>query len=335
MINKNNWKLTKKYLEYRSSVDQLCIGSLEKEKVHLRYLLEWMQQNPFLKASAVRPTFPELLKSKRMDGDQKSLSPGYMKKVLATTRRFFSWLIDNQEGYKSIKNVWIETIKVKRLAEIPKQREAVSLEEILTIAHAPVNNLEEERIRASAVFLFLSGMRISAFISLPLLAVDIQNREVKQFPNLGVRTKNGKYAITNLLPIPELLKVVEDWDKKIRAILPPEGFWFAPFSPETCEIDPSVIEIGLHRESIARKNLTAWMKKNNLKYHSPHKFRHGHIQYGLAHSTSHADYKAVSMNVMHSSIQITDQFYSNITDNEIKRRIQSFGNEKPPTSEGG
>lgn len=324
MINKNNWRLTKKYLEYRSSMDQLCLGSLEQEKVYLRYLLEWAQEKPLLKAPSFRPTFPEFLKSNRMDEVHKSLSPGYMKKVLATFRRFFSWLIDNQDGYKSVKFSWIATIKVKRLSEIPKQREAVSLEEILVIARTQVDNLEEERIKAGAVFLFLSGMRISAFISLPLLAVDIQSREIKQFPNLGVRTKNGKYAITNLLPIPELLEVVEAWDKKIRAILPPEGFWFAPFSPETCEIDPSVKEIGLHRESLARKNLTAWMKKNHLKYHSPHKFRHGHIQYGLAHSTSHADYKAVSMNVMHSSIQITDQFYSNITDEEIKRRISSF-----------
>jgi integrase len=325
MINKNNWKLIQKYLEYRLRVDQLCDGSYRKEDVYTRYLMEWAGEKPFLKAPYFRPTLPEYLRNARLDGLKKKLSPGYVKKILATARRFFSWLIDTQPGYKSIKYSWINTVKAKRLTEIPKQREVVTLDEIYRIASAPVDCLVEERIRAAAVFLFLSGMRIGAFVSLPILAVDIQNRRIYQYPNKGVRTKNGKYAITYLLPIPELLQVVIDWDNKVRSILEPKGYWFAPFSPNTGEIDITAYEIGLHRENLARKNLKAWMDKAGLKYRSPHKFRHGHIQFGLAHSKDHADYKAVSLNVMHSSIQITDQFYSNIPDSEIQGRISSFG----------
>jgi hypothetical protein len=54
--------------------------------------------------------------------------------------------------------------------------------------------------------------------------------------------------------------------------------------------------------------------------------------YGLELAITSEDYKAMSMNAMHSSIQITDQFYSNITDEEIKRRIQAFDNKKPLTA---
>jgi predicted DNA-binding ribbon-helix-helix protein len=54
--------------------------------------------------------------------------------------------------------------------------------------------------------------------------------------------------------------------------------------------------------------------------------------YGLVKSTRYADYKAVSMNGMHTSVQITDQFYSNITDEEIKKRIGSSEKEKPLSS---
>ncbi|MCZ7553160.1 MAG: tyrosine-type recombinase/integrase [Anaerolineales bacterium] len=325
MINKNNWKLVRKYLEYRLRVDQLSDGSYRKEDVYTRYLLAWAGDKPFIKAPTFRPTLPEYLRTARLDGSKRKLSPGYVKKVLATARRFFSWLVDTQTGYKSLKYSWIVTIKAKRLPDIPKQRDAVSTEEIYRIACAPVENLVEERIRAAAVFLYLSGMRIGAFVSLPLLAVDIENRRVIQYPNMGVRTKNGKYAVTTFLPIPGLLQVVMDWDSKVRAILEPEGYWFAPLSPDTKEIDITAYEIGLNRGDLARKNLKAWMDKVGLKYHSPHKFRHGHIQFGLAHSTSHADYKAVSMNVMHSNIQITDQFYSNISDSEIHSRISSLG----------
>jgi hypothetical protein len=60
---------------------------------------------------------------------------------------------------------------------------------------------------------------------------------------------------------------------------------------------------------------------SKLPYHSPHKFRHGHIQYGLARSVSIADYKAVSLNVLHANMEITDQFYSNINDGEVQNRI--------------
>lgn len=324
MINKNNWQLIRKYLDDRLNVDQLCDGSFRREEVYTRYLLEWSAEKPFINAPTFRPTLPEFLKDYRRDGARKKISPVYMKKILATARRFFTWLIDTQPGYKKLKYSWIATIKAKRLSEIPQQRDAVSLEEIFQIARAPVENLVEERIRAAAVFLFLSGMRIDAFVSLPLMAVNIPNRWIKQYPNLGVRTKNSKYGDTTFLEIPELMQVIQDWDDKVRAILPPEGLWFAPLSPDTGEIDITVFEAGEHRSCLARKNLVAWMAKVGLKYHSPHKFRHGHIQYGLARSKTHADYKAVSLNVMHSNIQITDQFYSNISPEEVHNRISSF-----------
>jgi integrase len=330
MINKNNWKLVRKYLEFRLSVDQLCEGSYRKEEVYTRYLLLWADDKTFLKAASIRPTLPEYLKTASLDETSKRLSPGYIKKILATARRFFSWLVDNQPGYKSLKYSWIYTLKAKRLNDIPKCQDTVTFEEICQIARAPVNGLIEERIRAAAVFLYLSGMRIGAFVSLPISAVNIDERWILQYPNLGVRTKNSKYAKTYLLNIPELLEVVKAWDEKVRTVLTDEGYWFAPFSPDTCDIEIIAREVGNYRSCIARKNLKDWLNKVGLKYHSPHKFRHGHIQYGLAFSTSHADYKAVSLNVMHSNIQITDQFYSNIPDQEIMTRISGFGQQKTP-----
>jgi integrase len=330
MINRKNWQLTKKYLDYRFSVDQISKGSLKKEQTHLRYLLPWADDQSFRYAPNIRPTFPEYMLSNRLDGEKGKLSAVYVKKTLATARLFFSWLSDNEIGYKSIKQAWIRTIKVKRLSDTPKTREAVTLEEILAIAAQETRTLFERRARAGAVFLFLSGMRIGAFVSLPIQAVDIPNRKVFQYPNLGVRTKNKKYGITYLLDIPELLKVVQEWDDEIRAILPLNGFWFAPLSPDTGKIDPSIVSIGEHRAILARRNIKEWIESKGLLYHSPHKFRHGHIQYGLANSKDIADYKAVSMNVMHTSMEITDALYSNLNDSEIQKRIQLLGNIKKP-----
>lgn len=330
MVNKKNWQLIKKYLEYRLKVDQICEGSYRKEETHVRFILEWAADRPFIKSPSIRPTLPEYMLSARLDGSQGRLSPGYIKKVLAAARRFFTWLAENQPGYKIIKQSWINTLKAKRLSEAPRTKDAVSLEEITAIAKAPASSTVERRIRAAAVMLFLSGMRIGALVSLPIQAVDIENRRITQDPRLGVRTKNRKYGITSLLDIPELLEVVKDWDKEVRSQLPLEGFWFAPLSPDTGEFDLTCFEIGEHRGTLANKNLRAWLEKVGLPYHSPHKFRHGHVHYAMARAKTIEDYKAISLNVMHANMEITDQFYSVLNDNQVHERISSIGKVETP-----
>ena len=170
-------------------------------------------------------------------------------------------------------------------------------------------------------------MRVGAIVSLPLQAVDIPNRTVIQYPSLGVRTKNRKFGITYLLNIPELLKVIQEWDDEVRSILPLNGFWFAPLSPETGKIDTKKTSIGEHRSTLATKNIEAWLEAEGLPYHSPHKFRHGHAQYGQALAKTIADYKAISLNLFHSSMEITDQVYSNINNGEVQNRIGALGKE--------
>ena len=110
-----------------------------------------------------------------------------------------------------------------------------------------------------------------------------------------------------------------------RKILQPSGYWFAPLSPETEQIDLNVISVGEHRATLARRSIKQFVDNSKLPYHSPYKFRHGHIQYGLKYSKSIEDFKAISMNVMHSSMEITDEFYSNISYSELRNKIQSLG----------
>jgi len=316
--------MTKAYLEYRGTVDQLCVGSLRFEKICLRHLLVWADENSFRDAPKIRPTLPEYLLDARLDGEDETLTRDYVKRILAAARRFFEWLSDEQQEYRTIKRTWIRTLQAKRMPVEPVRAEAVSFEEILAIAQAPVNNLKEERIRAAAVFWFLSGIRIGAFVTLPLRAVDLAKREVYQYPSWGVHTKNGKHATTYLLPITELLVVVEAWDAKVREVLPYDSYWFAHLSPRTGDIDPRCADIGQHRHNLARRNLQEWLERVGLPYHSPHKFRHGFVQYGLDHSRDEADRKAISLNVMHENMQITDAVYSRLKGEKIKSRLDGM-----------
>ncbi|MCJ7519131.1 MAG: hypothetical protein MUO42_05605 [Anaerolineaceae bacterium] len=95
-------------------------------------------------------------------------------------------------------------------------------------------------------------------------------------------------------------------------------------SHDSGEIDPNCMQTGLNRSNLLGKNSQPWLKINGLSYHSNHKFRHGHVHYGQARSKTQEDYKAVSQNVMHSTTGITDQFYSNIDDEEKKIKIDSM-----------
>jgi integrase len=325
VINRANWKAVKVYLKYRLEVNHLSRSSMHLEENWLRHLLEWASEKQFSQAPNLRPTFPEYILSARLDGKGQKLSPAYTKKVVRASFRFFSWLKTHQRGYKNITAGWIDTLQPPRMTIEHKDHEAVTLEEIRAIAGAPVYTLRDRRIRAAAVFWFLSGIRIGAFVSLPLAAVDLDNLAVQQWPKLGVRTKFKKHATTYLLDIPDLLDVIRDWDREVRQICGNDGLWFAPFSPETGEIIPGANQVGDQRHTRARKDLKDWLYKVGLAYHSPHKFRHGNAVFSLKNAKDVAALKAVSQNLMHSNLSITDGVYGILSDNDVKGQIASLG----------
>jgi len=252
-----------------------------------------------------------------------------MDKVIGASRRFFDWLSRHQNGYNFIKSNYLDTLKSPRMESKPQDHEAVTLEEIIEIAKAPTITLKDERIQAAAILWYLSGIRIGAFVSLPIKAVDIKNRTIMLWPSLGVKTKFNKHTTVYLLDIPELLEVVVAWDNKANQILKPDDLWFAPFSPITKDFDLDYKEAGKYRSDGARKDLKAWLQLVGLPYHSPHKFRHGFAVYGLKNANTFSEYKAVSQNLSHSSINTTDRIYSILSENDVKERIAGFGNSNP------
>ena len=329
MINRENWKAVNKYLKYRSEVDQISDESKRLEKGWLLHLLLWSQEEYFSEAPKIRPTFPEFILNSRIDGKERPLSQAFIRKSISSSRRFLRWLSIHEQGYGKITPAWLDTIKPPRMPEKLRSHEIVTLDEIYAIASAPTIETWEKRIRAAAVFWFLSGIRIKAFTTLPLKAVDLKRRRIQQFPSLGVRTKNQKNAITFLFDISNLLDVIKAWDDEVSSICPEDGLWFALLSPETGEIDPlGHVKAGKHRDCRARKDLDRWLNKVELPYHSPHKFRHGHAVYGLKNAKDIGDLKAISQNLMHSNLNITDGIYGMLSDDDIQQRIDNIGKVK-------
>jgi site-specific recombinase XerC len=325
MINRGNWLLIQEYLNYRKEVDQLLDNSLRLEESWLRHLLEWAQETGFENAPKIRPTLPEYVLDARLDGSGESLSPVYVRKIIRSSYNFLEWLRTHKRGFSALDQAWLDTLKPPRMTIEHKEHEAVTIEEIRAIAKAPVETLKEKRIRAAAVLWFLSGIRVGAFVTLPIKGLDLENREIKQWPKLGVHTKNKKHATTYLLNIPELIEVVRAWDDFVRTNLSEDFPWFANISPETGELDQDILNIGEDRHHGARKDLKEWLIKVDLPYHSPHKFRHGFAVYALKLAKDIGNLKAISQNLMHKNISITDGIYGILSESDVKAQITSLG----------
>ena len=339
MVNRTNFLLVKKYLSYLSEVMQVANTSVGRYRFYLRHLLLWADDTLLSQAPCIRPTFPVYVS--KLNGRQGTgqLAACSQKKIIGTAKRFFLWAkTSGNRLYRAIPVHWIETLRPPPTQpQIGGDNEYVSLEDVLCITSLTVEseNLALRRDKAAAALLFLTGARAGAFTSLPVSAVNISDRTIRQWPELGVKTKNGKRATTNLLPIPELIEVAEDWDKFIRTQLPLTAPWYTPINNQWGEHTLSQEVPGKNRNQALNKRLRVLYKAAGLPYKSAHKFRHGHAVYGLTHAKTMADYKAVSMNLMHEDIKITDQIYAPLRTSEVKDRIANLGSSSDTFSANG
>lgn len=307
MIPRRNKKLLDEYLaDLRNQISEASVRSAES---HLHAFLDFMDETPLEQATTVARTYKSFLHSgaSRRDGKDKPFSAEYIRKNLASVRAFLAWLRDEKD-YTQIKDSWLKrhlrvTAKENnQAAHIPDEAGDIwfTVEDALQIARTSVSSLVEERIRAACIFLLLSGMRITAFLTMPIRAVDLNTRQVKQWTSLGVRTKLSKSATTTLIHIPhypELMDVIRAWDAKVRSALPDTGMWFANISPLTGDLDTST-NVGKYRDRGFRDDLTRFLEKAGIEYKSPHKFRHGHIRFLRSRAKTADDLEAIARNAM-------------------------------------
>jgi len=324
MIERQNYLKTKKHLIYLEEVLQLTPASLERYRFYLRHLLLWAGDRDFKDVQGIRPTFPTYLITLPGKDGKGILAGTTQKKILDTSKRFFRWAkASYPRELNSLPMVWIDTLRLTRQPQVTTENVFVSEDEVKQLIAYPVehDDLALVRDQAAAAMLFLSGMRGSAFVTLPISALDLANLTVRQWPEVGVHTKNSKKATTFLLNIPDLLAPVHRWDAIVRPVLPPSTPWYAPIEHCWGEQSLSNEKPGKCRLTGLEKRLKLLFSLAKLEFKSPHKFRHGHAVFGLLHAQTMADYKAVSMNLMHDSIEITDSTYAPMLSSDVQERI--------------
>jgi integrase len=336
VIRRSNYLLVRRYLQDLGEVYQLSSCSIGRYRFYLRHMLLWAGETPFQQAAKLRPTFPSYVSNLPGRNGEVPLASGTQKKIIEVGKRFFTWGKQNYpKEFGSLTTAWLESLRAPRVRESNEEHEYVSLEEVKRLISVRVEegDLSLLRDKAAAAMLFLSGTRASAFTTLPVSAVDLPAKTLRQWPELGVATKNGKRATTYLLPIPELLSVAQIWDDVVRSNLPPTSPWYAPISARWGNQSLELCEPGKNRHQALDKRLRRLFILAGVPYKSAHKFRHGHAVYGLLKAQTMADYKAVSMNLMHNDIKITDSIYAPILSEEVKERIAGLTTSSPSIPE--
>lgn len=275
----------------------------------------------------IDPTFPAYLLTARADGREKTLAPASIIKCLTNTRQFFTFAHGEwAHRYKATSQSWIDLLQPPRHIRADSRlpiRQYWSLADALKIASVSTATLREERGKVAVCMLFLSGMRADALASLPIACVDIANNQIMQLPEMGVRTKNRKAALTYLLNIPELMEIVNAWDQRVRA-LPPASLWYTTLARDGMTITATA-QAYIGRKDSIEEDLRLICARAGVPYLSPHKLRHGHVVYAIKQARNMADLKAISQNVMHASVTITDQVYGKLLNDDVRDVIASLG----------
>lgn len=213
MVDRDNYLKVKAYLAYLSDVSQLKAASVRRYWFFLKHLLIWADDTSLKLAAGIRPSFSSYLATRGQNGSSSALAPSTAGKIVRTAKRFFRWLkVNHPKEFRDLPMSWVDALRSPRVLASPEGREHkfVKLNEVRELVALEVreSDIALQRDQAAAALLYLSGMRASALVSLSLEAVDVEERAVRQWPSLGVRTKNDKAATTYLLEIPDLLDVV-------------------------------------------------------------------------------------------------------------------------------
>jgi site-specific recombinase XerD len=318
VINRENWADTRLFLAHYERIGRDA-ETIKRIRGILRHLLEWADATPFPKARSIDPAFPTYLLTARGDGKDRPLSAASMKKACEYSRMFFEWIrAEHLARYKLISVSWIDTIR-------PSVRKGVhsefhehkfwELAQVRAIAQLTPRNLTEERDQAAVCFMYLSAMRVGAFVSMPAAAVDLQRCKISQFPELGVHTKNGKAALTDLLRLPDLLAVVQAWDAKVRAA--GALLWFPRVDRWHRFVGTEKETNWMTRKKLLNQGIRGLCERAGVPYLSSHKLRHGHTVFMMRRVRDMKQLKSLSQNLMHSSVAITDAIYGRLVSDDI------------------
>ncbi|WP_254445907.1 site-specific integrase [Ruegeria sp. HKCCD7255] len=253
--------------------------------------------------------------------------------------KLFDWMAD-QPGYKSrISRADIAYLTPDRKSEQARRstlwKPHPSHEQVNhLLSIVPAETVVQRRDRALIAFLFLTGSREGAAITVQLRHVDLANKCV-QFDGRSVDTKFGKSFTTSFFPFgDDVERILLDWIRELR-----QDHLFSdmdPLFPKTrVAVGPSrrFEAVGIAREPWAGPSSAARIFKQafvnaGLPPFSPHRVRDTIAELAKLHCRTPEDYKAWSQNMGHNDVMTTFSSYGSVSHGrqvELMRRYRRRG----------
>ena len=236
---------------------------------------------------------------------------------LRRLKRFFMWLCSQPEYRNGVLKTEVDFLRLSkkdaRIATAGTTKKMPVFEEVKKIIESiDAKNDIDLRDRAMICFALITGMRISAIVTLRMKNFDKEQRHINQNPGDGVRTKNSKTILTTFFPIgwDEPEKYFMEWyEYQLSKGAGPDD----PIFPSTLKgfsgrntFSKTLVSEGFWSGSgAARKVFEKRCLNAGVQYYHPHSFRHLIVSMMSKTRLTEEEKRAISMNLGHENVGTT------------------------------
>jgi len=322
--NANNLRIKRKYLLWLKDAKGFSEASIDKAAAAISVYERFLGGKDFRAFHPERArAFKRHLAAQKNARTSAPLSASTIGSTLREAKAFFLWLAD-QSGYKSkITHSDADYLTPDRRSEAARRanlwKPHPSPEQVRhLLSQMPTETVLQRRDCGLIAFLFLTGSREAAAISIRLGHVDLQNACV-QFDGRTVNTKFGKSFTTGFFPIgADVERIVLDWIEELRTI-----HLFSDYDPLFPKTKVGIGNArqfeaqGIAREPWANPSSAARIFKDAFKNagmppFSPHRVRDTLAELARDHCRTPEDYKAWSQNFGHEDVLTTFRSYGSV-----------------------
>lgn len=340
----SNFNQIEAFLKYLSKKRHVQPNSISIYERYEKKILEWSGNKYLYNAGKFKLSFPEYIdKCRKEDGSE--YDQDYINGACSFARRFFDYACKHFDMYqvRLPDTFFDEFIPIEKINSMDKL-EYYTESDMLKIAAIKRISITDLRNIAAFIMLYLSGMRIAAFLTIPIKDIDLGRGILIQDPANGTYTKLNKKGETVLLDHPILLEIVREWDRTVRENCPLESTWFARLTSRR-DFDPKIIQYRDRQDPRTYKeaksnyhNLTRSMedlcKRAGIPYKSPHKGRYGNIHKWMETVTTMEEKQALAENSLHT-LPVLEKIYSRMPScesNAVMQRLRSKQKENQPNA---
>lgn len=316
--NIKNEVLKKRYEEYLELDEKLSKTTVYEKVKALRVYEEFTQFKDFSTFNKEQGlAFKEHYR-------KEAVSHATLWRKLENIKEFFKWL-STEPKYRSkinVKHLRVFNLskKEENIAKSGFSKDVPTLEQVYKVINSmPTGGELELRNRAMVAFTIVTGVRVSAMMSLKLKHVDEYNKLVKQAPN-EVQTKFSKAIHTWFFPVDtDIQQIVVDWikylkEEKARGLNTP---LFPAVQSTFNHKDMTFEKLGLSENHILSTTTVRDIFKDafenaKIAYFNPHSFRDTLVQYGERLCKNPEEFKAWSQNLGHSHVLTTFTSYGEV-----------------------